>query len=333
MTRPRSRQESPSAPKGRRVEALALVQEALGTCTWVWDVRRDRVRWHGDPSRLLGLPPGTLAADFRGYFDHLHPDDRAAARAVHRACLKGQRPAYRIEERVAWPDGTVRWLETWARGRYDATGRALEIAGVVHDCTERKQQEVKYKAVFDTVDDAIAIARWRDSVHLEMNPAWETYTGYSRTASIGRSALDLGLWVDPAERIEFMARFERDGRVSRFATRFRHADGRVMDVLLSGSLIELQGERCVLWSWSDVSGLRRAEGAARQSAERFSRVFENSPDPIAISRVRDATLVAVNDAWVRANGYSRESSVGRTALEDGVLQPAEREAAAAELRA
>ncbi len=333
MARSRPPRNAAPTPRARRVEALALVQEALGTCTWVWDVRRDRVRWHGDPSQLLGLAHGTLPPGFRDYFEHVHPDDRAASRAVHRACLKGERQAYRTEERIVWPDGTVRWLETYARGRYDKAGRALELSGVMHDCTERKLQELKYKAVFDTVDDAIAIARARDSVHLEMNPAWERYTGHSRARSVGRSALDLGLWIDPAERTEFMAIFEREGRVSRFATRFRHADGREMDVVLSGTRLELQGERCVLWSWSDVTGLRRAEGAARESAEHFASVFENSPDPIAISRVKDARIVAVNDAWVRANGYARADAVGRTAMEVGVLTEVEREAVVAQLRA
>ncbi len=226
---------------------------------------RNRVRWFGDLSPLLGLAPGTFSGRFDDFLQCVHPEDRAAARDVYVDCLKGVRPVGRSEERVIWPDGTVRWLENYGRGRYDAQGRAIELSGVVRDCTERKQQEAKYRAVFDTVDTAIAIARVRDSVHLEVNSAWERLTGIPRKDAIGRAAFDLGMWVAPAARDEFMRRLEARGSVSGFATRFRRADGRELDVLVSGSLVELDGERCVLWSWNDVTDLTRAREATAVS--------------------------------------------------------------------
>ncbi len=258
--------------------------------------------------------------------------DRARARAGFIACLKGEQPVYRAEERVVWPNGSVHWLESHMRGRHGRDGRAVELSGLVRDCTERKQQEAKYKAVFDTVDSAIAISRLSDSVHLEANDAWERFTGHSRRDAVGRAALDFGLWVELRDRIEVMRRLEAAGSISAFPTRFRHASGQVVDVLLSGSLIELEGERCVLWSWSDVSQLHRAETEARKSLERFSAVFDNVPDPISIVRLSDDRILAVNDTWVSLNGYPRERALGRTATEIGVWRNEDRDAAVAELR-
>ena len=98
-----------------RASALEVAQEALGSVTWIWDARRDRVTWFGDLSPLLGLPPGTFSGRFRDYLERVHPLDRAAARQTYIDCLKSKRPSYRTEERVVWPDGTLRWFETYAR--------------------------------------------------------------------------------------------------------------------------------------------------------------------------------------------------------------------------
>ena len=42
-----------------------------------------------------------------------------------------------------------------------------------------------------------------------------------------------------------------------------------------------------------------------------------SPEAIALTRARDANIIAVNDEWITLTGYSREYVVGRTAVEIG----------------
>ena len=255
------------------------------------DVRRNRVRWFGDLSPLLGLAPGTFSGRFDDFLQCVHPADRASARDVYVDCLKGDRPVVRAEERVVWPDGTVRWLENYGRGRYDAQGLAIELSGVVRDCTERKQQEAKYRAVFETVDNAIAIARLRDAVHLEVNSAWERLTGIPRESAIGRAAPELGIWPVPGELAEVMRRLEVQGSVSGHPTRFRSAAGREFDVLLSGSLREIEGERCVLWSWNDVSALRQAQQASAVSEAALRELNASLEQRVA---ERTAALEAAN---------------------------------------
>ena len=98
-----------------RTSALEVAQEALGSVTWIWDTRRDRVTWFGDLSPLLGLPAGTFSGRYQDYLERVHPLDRASARQTTIDCLQGARPSYRTEERVVWPDGTLRWFETYAR--------------------------------------------------------------------------------------------------------------------------------------------------------------------------------------------------------------------------
>ena len=56
----------------------------------------------------------------------------------------------------------------------------------------------------------IVISRPADGVILEANEAWCRLMGYGRDEVIGRSTLELGLWVDPGERNAIIARVRQE---------------------------------------------------------------------------------------------------------------------------
>lgn len=45
---------------------------------------------------------------------------------------------YNAEYRVAWPDGSVHWINASGKARYDDTGKAIQMVGVTFDITEQK---------------------------------------------------------------------------------------------------------------------------------------------------------------------------------------------------
>ncbi|MFC1672931.1 ATP-binding protein [Pseudomonadota bacterium] len=58
--------------------------------------------------------------------------------------------------------------------------------------------------------------------------------------------------------------------------------------------------------------------ALRESEDRFSKVFDASPSMIAISTVETGQHYAVNEAWLKTMGFTREETIGKTAQELGV---------------
>ncbi|MES2582095.1 MAG: EAL domain-containing protein [Pseudomonadota bacterium] len=49
----------------------------------------------------------------------------------------------------------------------------------------------------------------------------------------------------------------------------------------------------------------------------FQAIFMESPEAIALTRARDASIIAVNEEWLKLTGYSREEVLGRTAVQIG----------------
>ena len=175
---------------------------------------------------------------------------------------------------------------------------------------EREQAESKYTALFATNPEAVVVTRLRDGLILAQNPACERYSGYRSDQVIGRSVAELRFWVREDDRAAVVARLEATGTVSNFASSFRRADGREIDVLLSVARIQIEGEACAIWTWRDVTEQRRVERERLEADARYRALFETSLDGILIGTPQN-TLVDANPAACEMTGYSREELAGK----------------------
>jgi PAS domain S-box-containing protein len=60
---------------------------------------------------------------------------------------------------------------------------------------------------------------------------------------------------------------------------------------------------------------RQAEESLRQSEKRFSTIFQSSPVPISLINLSSSRFVDANECFFRMSGFTREETIGRTALE------------------
>src|SRR5437899_659633 len=64
-----------------------------------------------------------------------------------------------------------------------------------------------------------------------------------------------------------------------------------------------------------VQERRKVKEALQVSEEHSAKAFRSSPDPMAIIRRSDSSIIDVNDRWESLFGYSRAQAVGRTTAE------------------
>jgi PAS domain S-box-containing protein len=71
---------------------------------------------------------------------------------------------------------------------------------------------------------------------------------------------------------------------------------------------------------------RSAEDALRVSGEKFTKVFQASPDAINLTSLENGTYLDISDGFTRLTGWTREEALGRTTLELKIwAQPEDRE--------
>jgi PAS domain S-box-containing protein len=306
----------------RHAEHFTLAQQALGFVTWIWNGTGDRAQWLGDLSPLLGLPPGSFSGDYEEYQRWLHPADLPASQRTLRECITGVRPEYRTEERVIWPDGSVRWLETYGRAVYGADGRAINLSGVVRDVTDRKrleearaQSEEKFAKAFHACPDYMVISRLADGRFLEVNPQYTRVTGYTAQDVVGRNGEELGIWKNRADLEQFRRTLQEEGEVRDMMAEFVRKNGSVAQCKIATSVTQMNGEAVAITIARDLTGLERAQQLGRQLERKFRAVFETSPEPMSITRLRDSRILEVNEACTRLVGLPREEMLGRTTSE------------------
>jgi PAS domain S-box-containing protein len=313
-------------------EHFALAQQTLGFVTWIWNGTSDRAQWLGDLSSLLGLPAGSFTGDYEEYQRSLHPDDLPASRRTLKECIKGIRPEYRTEERVVWPDGTVRWLETYGRGTYGADGRLVNLSGVVRDVTDRKRleearlrSEEKFAKAFHACPDYMVISRLSDGRFLEVNPEFTRVTGYSAQDVIGHSGEEIGIWKRPADLLRFRATLRAKGAVRDMMTEFVCKGGSVIHCKIASAVWQMDGEAVAITIARDLTELERAELHSWQAERKFRAVFETSPEPVSITRLRDSRILEVNEACAQLIGVPREALLGQPTTDLApYVEPADR---------
>jgi diguanylate cyclase (GGDEF)-like protein/PAS domain S-box-containing protein len=284
-------------------EAIVVLDASTGRFT---DANENAVKMFGLPrDALLALGPMDLSAP-------VQPDGRAAEEAARehiQAALRGEAPVFEWVHRNAADEDIVCEVRLV---RLFATGRDL-VRGSMLDITERKrieaalrESETKFATVFRICPESISISTMDDGVYVDVNEAYERVFGYARERVIGRSALDLGIWVDALERQALLHELRRHGRVENFEARIRRVDGELRTGQMSAEVVDIDGRTYLVIVLRDITELKVQEDELRLAA----RVFDSTAEGIMITDPR-SRIITVNPAFTELTGYSEDAVRGR----------------------
>ena len=226
-------------------------------------------------------------------------------------------------------------------------GRPAFVAGIALDITERvraeealQKSERKFTKVFNAVPALLAISSLKEGRYVDVNDTALRTLGYRREELIGRSAPELDIWEDMADRTAIQQELEEKGSAKNIEVRLRGKSGQRVVGLCSAEYIDLDGDRYMLSLVRDITERKRAEEALRTSERKFEKVFHKVPALVSISTLKEGGLIDVNDTMLQTLGYRRDEMIGRTALEidlwdaldrDRVLQTLEEEGSAKDI--
>ena len=139
-------------------ERLRLGQAYANIGTWEWNIQTGVLFWSERIAPLFGHAVGELETSYENFLGAIHPDDRPLVTEAVNACIADDTP-YEIEHRVVWPDGTVRWLLERGAVSRDASGKPLQMLGVVQDIDDRKRAELSLYERESQLREAQSLAR------------------------------------------------------------------------------------------------------------------------------------------------------------------------------
>ncbi len=206
--------------------------------------------------------------------------------------------------------------------------------GVVHKYAVAvkavENNEARYRLLIEKMNDGLAVqdikGRWT-----YVNDRFCNMIGYSRKELVGHSAIK---FLDEADCKIFkrqMARRKKGGRDA-YEIRWLHKGGRHICTFVSPQLLfdeygDHTGSFAVI---TDITSLKKAEAALRESEKNFKKIAENTSDGILLLE-KDGKTVYANSGCEKLTGFS-VAEILREGITNKVFSPVLREIHLAKLR-
>ncbi len=286
---------------------LRLAIDAGGMAVWDYDVAARTVNGSIELNRLLGFPdearpsPEDIEA---GYM----PGERERLRAIAQTVLERGAGSIEAEYRYRRPDGGLRWLMLRANVEFDEMRQPAKLVGELMDVTDRKAGEtalIESRARFQAIADSAPSPLWITTPDGDIefvNEAFAEHAGLPKDAVLGNVWQNLvhpddlpGVASRRAVAREVLAPYEFEARFRTLAGDYRN--------MLAHSKPRFDGDGAFegyVGMAVDVTDMRRAEEALRESEARFRLMAEDSPVMMWLGDEAGACLYlnrALRDFW------------------------------------
>ncbi len=163
--------------------------------------------------------------------------------------------------------------------------------------------------ILRTIPDVVYISRAGDGLISYVNPVFIKTLNYTYEEAVGKTALELELWADPQHREALMEELEKKGELSEIAIDYRIKRGQYVSLSMSYSLIETDGEKCVLSIGRAITERKQAEEELRLQ----SKITFNLSEGVCLHGMEDLKIVYTNPRFETMFGYGPGEMLGQRA--------------------
>ncbi|HSW04693.1 hybrid sensor histidine kinase/response regulator [Aquabacterium sp.] len=233
------------------------------------------------------------------------PPDAGRGRAGRRWAVSGALLAGALGAALLAGVMDVAMHQAYMLGAVIAVGlvAALAISRLMQESQRRHESEQLLLGVFQTSPDAVAVSSLDDGRLVMINEQFSRSFGVAAEAAIGRDAVSLGLWADPAERAALRERVLREGQVHNQPVRLRAGDGRELMALISASRLQLKGQDHLVTVSRDVSALERERADTGKLLQHAA---------VGLALVRNNVFMYVNPMYETLLGFPAGTLAGHS---------------------
>jgi PAS domain S-box-containing protein len=201
-------------------------------------------------------------------------------------------------------------------------------AGEGEAASALRRAEAKYRAIFENAREGI-LQSTPDGRPIIVNPAMARILGYESADEFIRAAPNMGsFYVDASKRAELQRLLQEHAAVVDHELQWRRRDGNLVWVSVNIQVVQNEhGAQHYEGTVKDITELKRAEEALRQSEAHYHSLFDNMLNGYAHCRMTfvdgravDFTYLRVNRAFETLTGLKDVVGKNASAVIPGIRQ-------------
>ena len=165
-----------------------------------------------------------------------------------------------------------------------------------------RESEDKFATIFQVSPDPIWISTLSEGQYLYANQSLCDFLGISQSDIIGNTFMGLELWNNVDDIESYWQKLISDGNIQNFETEVRTVSGEVKTVLISASLVYLDGQDCEIGIMKDISDRQQTELNLRENRAKLKEAYTE----------QNTLLAALTDVVLVRNREGRCIKVAQT---------------------
>ncbi|MDP6876140.1 MAG: PAS domain S-box protein [Alphaproteobacteria bacterium] len=317
--------------KAQLIQELSSLEDAVDSIpeALVAFDAEDRVAYYNSayeelfPSIAPVLRPGLAYRDLLRAQLGVVPFEDAAGREdewIEERIARRRNPGAVSEQRFS--DGRIMQLAQYKT----AIGGTVDVRRNISELRQSQSVEILQQNRLEALMNAVPIPMFfKDSEgrYLSCNSAYERLVGLSESEIVGKR---IGDFTTPeraaAHEVADAALFANHGS-DVYEHTVMAASGIPRRIIFYKTVFGGEGKNSpptMVGVLVDITEIRVAERALRQSEERWSTVFQENPIAMALTDPENRKILEVNDAWCTAWGHKREDAIGKTTSDLALLK-------------
>lgn len=259
-------------------ERFALVMQGTNDGLWDWNILTNDVYFSPRWTSMLGYGPDELPQRFETWQELVHPEDLPRALAAIQEHLTGRKPLFSLEHRLRHKDGSYRWILARGVSLRNAQDEPYRMAGSHTDITDRRQaeealraSEAELRALFASMTDVI-LQLDANGRYLKIAPTNPGLLFKPAPDLLGKTLHQ----VFPKEQADYFLENIHQALRRDQPVEFEYP------LLIEGkqtwfiATVSPMLEDTVVWVARDVTGIRQAQDALRESENNMRSLLESA---------------------------------------------------------
>ncbi|HEX2958943.1 MAG TPA: PAS domain S-box protein [Chitinispirillaceae bacterium] len=263
--------------------------------------------------QILGYTPSAIIDSSFSYSSIIHPDDLNGVSEGISHHLKSGSLYFELSYRLRLHSGEYRWFYDFTHLIRNESNEITAINGYMIDQTVQKEtalslasSEKNFRSFFESIDVLIFICNKNGEIFFT-NKTVTQVLGYSEEELSGKHILI----VYPQEKQEEARQILNDmfaGKRNVCPLPLKAKNGNLIPVETRIWFGEWDGKECAFAISKNLS-------SQEEALQKFNKLFNNSPIPMAIGSITDKKVTDVNAAFLNASEYSIDEIIGKSSTE------------------